>query len=184
MTALRSQKVTFNVLCTMSANVMGVASSCVVLSWNLGSSPLRRKCIVTFEINKGNWDSFIHAGLSRHISKTVKQRSHISMLPMEEARCQVENCLFSSSNCRLFCGQQQTSIPMKKQYISALNRACQGLLLWSFVKEPHMQTSQVINSVMPAELCGPMHTYFSLVSFNGRQWWCSVAASWCLIATG
>lgn len=76
-------------------NVIGVTSPCVVESWNVGSGPLRAKFIVTFEINKGNWDSFTHAALSMHISKTVKQRSHIFMLPMDEALSQVENCLFS-----------------------------------------------------------------------------------------
>lgn len=38
----------------------------------------------------------------QHISKTVKQRSHISMLLMDEALSQVENCLFSSSKGMLY----------------------------------------------------------------------------------
>lgn len=51
---------------------------------------LRGKFIVTSKINKGNWDSFIHGSLSRHVSKTVNQRSNIAVFSAEKALSQIK----------------------------------------------------------------------------------------------
>lgn len=103
-----------------------------------GSGPLGGKFMVTFGINKGNWESLARAKLSRHLSKTVKRRSPAACVdaggpprspPTEPGGKQrawislpkLQDAGFSE--CR-----QQTHIHLSKAVNQCFNRSCQTLI--------------------------------------------------------
>lgn len=98
-----------------------------------GSGPLGGKFMVTFGINKGNWESLARAELSRHLSKTVKRRSPAAcVVRWRPPRARREAAAWISlpklqdagfSECR-----QQTHIHLSKAVNQCFNRSCHTLI--------------------------------------------------------
>lgn len=89
--------------------------------------------MVTFGINKGNWESLARAELSRHLSKTVKRRSPAAcVVRWRPPRARREAAAWISlpklqdagfSECR-----QQTHIHLSEAVNQCFNRSCQTFI--------------------------------------------------------